>query len=91
MPQVLKYLVFEEDDYIIAPEHEFVSQHPGTAFFDSTVSFAMARAFGTLSANTLIANPGGNLIFSSGSFCAVTEVLSASAASSAQRRSHLIV
>src|SRR5258708_6094756 len=51
---------------------------------------AIARAFGTLSANTPIENPGGSFILSSGSFCALTVAVHASRARRAQRVSHLI-
>src|SRR3954468_3420593 len=47
----------------------------------------IARAFGTLSANTLISNPGGNLILSSGSFCAAAPPVTRSS-DNAQKLSH---
>jgi len=45
---------------------------------------------GTLSANTLISNPGGNLIYSIRSLCATAVVLMASAVRNTQRRRHSV-
>jgi len=51
---------------------------------------AIARALGTLSANTLISNPGGKLIFSIGSLFPTAVVLMASAVRNTQRRRHSV-